>query len=70
MFTKEEIDAMIKGLSDEMKSGGITLNQTNTFTECCRCETELDENTVEYDYMGNEWCKECLDEETNREHKK
>lgn len=32
--------------------------------ECCRCEIELEENTVEYDYMGNEWCEKCLEKET------
>lgn len=34
--------------------------------ECCRCNIELDDKDIHYDYMGNEWCKSCLDEETQR----
>lgn len=34
---------------------------------CCRCHIELEEDKVKYDYMGNEWCEKCLEEETNRD---
>jgi len=36
--------------------------------ECVRCEKELLEEEIEYDYMGNEWCKECMKEEMEREY--
>lgn len=35
--------------------------------ECVRCQKELHDEEIQYDYAGNEWCKECLDEETARE---
>lgn len=35
--------------------------------ECIRCEKELENKEIQYDYMGNEWCEECLEEETNME---
>ena len=35
--------------------------------ECTRCGKHLEEHEIEYDYVGNEWCNECLEEETNRE---
>jgi len=38
--------------------------------ECCLCDKELDDtkdDSYEYDYMGNAWCKECMDKEVNRE---
>lgn len=36
--------------------------------ECCRCDREINlekENTYHYDYMGDVWCKTCMDEEVN-----
>lgn len=35
--------------------------------ECIICLEELDENTVRYDWLGNEWCPACLLAEMNRE---
>lgn len=31
------------------------------------CGKYLEEHEIKYDYMGNEWCEKCLEEETIRE---
>lgn len=36
--------------------------------QCVMCDKELNENEVVYDYVYNEYCKECLEEETKREY--
>ncbi|MDU1838654.1 MAG: hypothetical protein E6780_03665 [Staphylococcus epidermidis] len=38
--------------------------------ECCQCEKEIDltkKQEYEYDYVGNLWCKNCMEKEVNRE---
>lgn len=31
--------------------------------ECLLCDKQLEENEVVYDYTGNEYCTDCLDQE-------
>lgn len=41
--------------------------KSNNQMECTMCGKYLAKHEIKYDYMGNEWCEECLEEETNRE---
>ena len=34
--------------------------------ECTRCDRYLEEHEIQYDYIGNEWCEKCLNEESER----
>lgn len=38
--------------------------------KCCRCEEEIDlanKKEYEYDYVGEIWCKNCMEIEVKRE---
>lgn len=36
--------------------------------ECCMCDKEIDlDKKGEYDFVGDLWCKECMEKEVNRE---
>jgi hypothetical protein len=34
--------------------------------ECTLCGEWVEENKIFYDYVGNEHCEKCLDDETNK----
>lgn len=34
--------------------------------ECGLCKKWLEDDEIVYDYIGNERCEECLNEETNQ----